>query len=257
MVQRNGSGRGGTATKAKATKSGAKKTAKATKAGATRPAGAGRSSATAPAGRAPTVSRNDIARMTVTEIRGQLRRRGVTGISALRKDDLVDSLVRTLRAENRRKPTPSRSGTATRATEPRRGRRATGSTTRSGGTGVRAGAGSSRSLKYAQPITAEGERPDRPGRSLVTTNHEVIRNWARARDAEPATISGTEREGRAGVLTFNFPGYREGGKLRKISWTEWFDTFDTRQLNFIYQETRTNGQPSNFFRTESPGREDG
>ncbi|MFB9238911.1 hypothetical protein ACFFWC_25860 [Plantactinospora siamensis] len=90
----------------------------------------------------------------------------------------------------------------------------------------------------------------------MTTNHDVIRRWASDRRAEPATISGTERDGRAGVLTFDFPGYRESGRIRPITWDEWFDTFDLRQLNFIYQEERSNGGQSNFFRTESPHRED-
>ena len=115
----------------------------------------------------------------------------------------------------------------------------------------------SRSLKYAQPISSPEQRPERPGRSLVTTSHEVIRRWAQARKAKPATIAGTERDGRAGVLTFNFPGWREGGRLRQITWDQWFKTFDLRRLNFIYQEQRSDGKQSNFFKPESPNREDG
>jgi len=111
-------------------------------------------------------------------------------------------------------------------------------------------------LKYAQPISSPDEQPTRPGRSLVTTSHDVIQRWAQARNAEPATIEGTEREGRPGVLRFDFPGYGEGGRLRRISWNEWFDTFDGRRLNFIYQEQNTHGRQSNFFRLESPERED-
>ncbi|WSG02869.1 hypothetical protein OG989_03820 [Micromonospora sp. NBC_01740] len=90
----------------------------------------------------------------------------------------------------------------------------------------------------------------------MTTNHDVIRNWARERGAAPATIAGTEREGRAGVLTFNMPGYRESSRVREITWDEWFRTFDERKLNLIYQEQLRDGRPSNFFRTESPDRED-
>jgi hypothetical protein len=101
------------------------------------------------------------------------------------------------------------------------------------------------------------DRPERPGRSLVTTNHEVIQRWAQARNARPATIAGTEREGRPGVLTFNVPGYRESSRIREVSWDEWFRTFDSRRLNLIYQEQMRDGRPSNFFRTESPDREDG
>nr|WP_233196804.1 hypothetical protein [Verrucosispora sp. ts21] len=105
-------------------------------------------------------------------------------------------------------------------------------------------------------ISSLQDRPERPGRSLVTTNHDVIQRWARERGAKPATISGTERDGRAGVLTFNIPGYRESSRIREITWDEWFHTFDLRRLNLIYQEQLRDGRQSNFFRTESPDRED-
>ncbi|SCL61966.1 hypothetical protein GA0070608_2559 [Micromonospora peucetia] len=91
----------------------------------------------------------------------------------------------------------------------------------------------------------------------MTTNHDVIQRWARERGAKPATIAGTEREGRAGVLTFNLPGYRESSRVREITWDDWFRTFDGRKLNLIYQEQLRDGRQSNFFRTESPDREDG
>ncbi|MGX7669633.1 hypothetical protein [Plantactinospora sp. DSM 117369] len=326
--------------------------------------------------------------MKVDDIRGQLRKRGVSGISALRKMDLVKSLVRTLKAESRggtgRKATtapskrtsakkapakraaakkapsrtvaakkaparkastarvtakkaparktvsaarkaparkavtsarttsaaqrtgtaPARKAPGARATGPGKapGARATGPGKATGAratgpgkaTGARKGTtagkstaaarkttgarkstaapvrkangagkstsnggGQSRSLKYAQPISSPQDTPERPGRSLVTRDHDVIRRWAEGRNAQPATIEGTEREGRLGVLTFDFPGWREGGRLKPVSWDEWFHTFDLRQLNFIYQEQLSDGRQSNFFRTESPMREDG
>nr|WP_239543381.1 hypothetical protein [Micromonospora terminaliae] len=90
----------------------------------------------------------------------------------------------------------------------------------------------------------------------MTTNHEVIQRWARARGAKPATIAGTERGDRPGVLTFNIPGYRESSRIREVSWDDWFRTFDLRGLNLIYQEQMRDGRQSNFFRTENPNRED-
>nr|WP_245670135.1 hypothetical protein [Micromonospora mirobrigensis] len=113
-----------------------------------------------------------------------------------------------------------------------------------------------RSASSSQQITSVADQPERPGRSLVTANHEVIQRWARARSARPATIAGTEREGRPGVLTFNIPGYRESSRIREISWDDWFRTFDARRLNLIYQEQLRDGRQSNFFRTESPDRAD-
>ena len=56
------------------------------------------------------------------------------------------------------------------------------------------------------------------------------------------------------MLRFDFGGDNED--LRHVSWDEWFDTFDARDLNFIQQEERSDGQQSNFFRLESPHRED-
>jgi hypothetical protein len=55
-------------------------------------------------------------------------------------------------------------------------------------------------------------------------------------------------------MRFDFGG--DGDRLRHVSWDEWFGTFDGRRLNFIYQEERSDGSQSNFFRLESPDRED-
>jgi hypothetical protein len=119
---------------------------------------------------------------------------------------------------------------------------------------MRTGPEQSKSLKYSQEVTSPEDEPEREGRSLVTTSHEVIRTWAEERDAVPATVEGTEHGGRLGVLRFDFGGKDE--KLRHVTWDEWFETFDERGLNFIYQETRSDGRPSTFFRLENPSRED-
>ena len=124
----------------------------------------------------------------------------------------------------------------------------------SGASSMRKGPESSKSLKYSQEITSLDDDPERAGRSLVTTSHEVIRNWAESRGGVPATVEGTEHGDRAGVLRFDFGDKTD--KLREISWDEWFATFDERRLNFLYQEERKDGRQSNFFRLESPERED-
>jgi hypothetical protein len=56
------------------------------------------------------------------------------------------------------------------------------------------------------------------------------------------------------VLRFDFGDADD--RLREISWDEWFETFDSRGLNFIYQEERKDGRQSTFFRLENPTRED-
>jgi hypothetical protein len=124
--------------------------------------------------------------------------------------------------------------------------------------GVRTGPETSKSLKYSQEVTSTEDKPERPGRSLVTTDHDVISKWAEERDATPATVEGTEHGDHLGVLTFDFPqGVSErDSRLRHVGWDAWFQTFDARRLNFIYQETRSDGTRSNFFRLENPERED-
>ncbi|MFI7445142.1 hypothetical protein [Nonomuraea indica] len=109
--------------------------------------------------------------------------------------------------------------------------------------------------KYEQEIGSAEEHEERPGRSLITTDHEVIRQWAEKRGGRPATAPGSEHEGRPGVLRFDFPGYG-GADLEEISWDDWFATFDARKLNFIYQEHTKDGKDSNFFRLENPNRKD-
>ena len=119
---------------------------------------------------------------------------------------------------------------------------------------MRTGPGTSKSLKYSQEIRSLGDDPERAGRSLVTTSHEVIQQWAESRDGVPAAVEGTEHGDRAGVLRFDFGEPTD--KLRHITWEEWFTTFDERKLNFIYQEERSDGRQSTFFRLENPDRED-
>jgi hypothetical protein len=123
-------------------------------------------------------------------------------------------------------------------------------------TGVRTGEATSKSLKYALVVNSPDEIPDDPGKSLVTTAHEVIRKWAEERGAVPATVAGTEHEDRPGVLTFDFPPLGDDDRLRRVSWEEWFETFDRRGLNFLFQEKLADGRQSNFFRLENPERED-
>jgi len=210
------------------------------------------------------ITESDLAQLTVADIRGQLRKLGIPGVWSMRKPELVKRLANAMRAERRRGGAPARSTPA--RTTPARSRlagtakRTSAAAKRTGGQTRAAGARTrrtgSRSLKYAQEITSLQDRPERPGRSLVTSNHEVIKRWARERGAKPATIEGTERGDRPGVLTFDFPGWRSGGRLRQVSWADWFKTFDGRRLNFIYQEQMSDGRQSNFFRVESPGRED-
>lgn len=112
----------------------------------------------------------------------------------------------------------------------------------------------SESTLRAKWIGAPDEHEERNGQTLATRSHDVIKTWAAERKAQPATVPGTEHDGRPGVLRFDFPGFG-GDKLEHIDWERWFETFDTRELVFVFQETKANGNQSNFFHLDSPLRE--
>lgn len=107
----------------------------------------------------------------------------------------------------------------------------------------------------AQWVHEPGKRPDRDGQTLATRSHEVIRAWADARGATPATVEGSEHGGLPGVLRFDFDG--KEGRLVPLEWDRFFETIDRRQLVFVFQETMKDGTQSNFFIFDSPEREDG
>ena len=186
-------------------------------------------------------TKTELREMKAAELRERAREEGIPGVSSMRKDDLIEALTRDRDEPDRADDSAGEPGGAGDA-GPDGGR-------------IRTGDQSSKSLKYAQEITSPDDEPERSGRSLATTSHEVIRQWAEARGGTPATVDGTEHDGHAGVLRFVFSD--DTDRLREISWEEWFETFDSRGLNFIYQEERSDGSQSNFFRLENPDREDG
>lgn len=81
--------------------------------------------------------------------------------------------------------------------------------------------------------------------SKVTFDHDEIRRWAEERHAKPACVKGTGGEGDTGMLRLDFPGY-DAPSLQHISWEDWFDKFDERNLALLYQEKTAEGQKSNF-----------
>jgi hypothetical protein len=104
--------------------------------------------------------------------------------------------------------------------------------------------------KYSRWIDTPDEHEQRTGQSFATRNHDVIRQWAQTRKAAPCIVEGTTRRNSSGILPMDFPGY--GGKnLKKVSWNEWFETFDKSKLVFVFQEHTTDGSTSNFFKLNS------
>ncbi len=84
--------------------------------------------------------------------------------------------------------------------------------------------------------------------SKTTTDHQEIRKWAEARDGRPVTVKGTGDKDEAGVLRIDFPGYSGGDRFEEISWDEWFEKFDEKNLAFLYQDQTKDGEESRFFK---------
>ena len=190
----------------------------------------------------PQVSETELRDLKVDELRERAKEAGVSGASNLKKEELVEAIAQ---------QSGGGSGAASGGGE--RGDDDLGAGPDDGR--IRQGPEASRSLDYSQEVTSTDDEPEREGRSLATTHHEVIREWAEARGGRPATVDGTEHGDHLGVLRFDFGESTD--RLREVTWDEWFETFDARRLNFIYQETRTDGAQSNFFRLDNPEREDG
>lgn len=82
--------------------------------------------------------------------------------------------------------------------------------------------------------------------SKTTQDHDEIRRWAEERGGKPAHVKSTESKEDVGILRIDFPGFSGEGSLEEISWEQWFEKFDDRNLALIYQETTAEGERSNF-----------
>jgi hypothetical protein len=86
------------------------------------------------------------------------------------------------------------------------------------------------------------------GNSKMTQDHEEIRRWAEERGGKPATVKSTASKDEAGILRIDFPGYSGAGSLEQISWDEFFEKFDEKDLVFLYQDETVGGKESRFFK---------
>lgn len=92
--------------------------------------------------------------------------------------------------------------------------------------------------QHVPVVTTEDTTGSQIG-TVATRDRDVIRRWAERRHAQPATGEATAsgpatadiHDGGAGIR-FNFPGV---GRLRPITWDEWFDNFERHQLTFVYE----------------------
>ncbi|MGI8951291.1 MAG: hypothetical protein ACR2FN_06865 [Chitinophagaceae bacterium] len=77
--------------------------------------------------------------------------------------------------------------------------------------------------------------------SVTTTDHKKIKQWAEERKGKPVKIKTGAKEGE-GILRIDFPGYSGDDSFEEISWDEWFEIFDEKQLAFLYQDETSKGK---------------
>jgi hypothetical protein len=74
--------------------------------------------------------------------------------------------------------------------------------------------------------------------SEATTDHGTIRRWAEAKGGKPAAVDRTHKDGDVGIIRIMFPKSprSEHENLVEISWDEFFQEFEQRELALIYDE---------------------
>ncbi len=85
-----------------------------------------------------------------------------------------------------------------------------------------------------------------PNLSKTTKDHDVIRSWAEERGAKPSHVKRTGSAEDVGVLRLDFPGYTGEDTLEPITWEQFFEKFDERNLALVYEDETSGGQKSNF-----------
>jgi hypothetical protein len=84
------------------------------------------------------------------------------------------------------------------------------------------------------------------GRAKATIDHDEIRNWVESHGGQPSSVAGTRGAKGPGILRIDFPGFSGEGKLKPISWDEFFERFEEANLAFLYQDAAASGRPSRF-----------
>lgn len=76
------------------------------------------------------------------------------------------------------------------------------------------------------------------------TDHDEIRKWAEARGGEPAAVTETlEDDQDSAILRIKF---QEEDGLEPISWEEFFEIFEEKDLAALLQDKTESGDQSRF-----------
>lgn len=84
------------------------------------------------------------------------------------------------------------------------------------------------------------------GSSKKTTDHKEIRKWVEKRGGRPAAVKNTRGGDDPGLLRIDYEGYSGKESLEPISWEEFFEKFEEKELAFLYQEETSEGETSRF-----------
>ena len=83
-------------------------------------------------------------------------------------------------------------------------------------------------------------------KSQILTKHEDIRRWAEARGGIPARVKRTGGEDDVGMIRIDFPGYSGEQSLEPISWEQWFEKFDEKELALVVERQPPQGDKGRF-----------
>jgi hypothetical protein len=78
-----------------------------------------------------------------------------------------------------------------------------------------------------------------------TTDHDLIKNWVEDRGGWPAHVKRTSDDDDTGIIRIDFPGGSGEESLERISWDEFFEQFEAKNLALLVQE-EINGEKSRF-----------
>jgi hypothetical protein len=70
----------------------------------------------------------------------------------------------------------------------------------------------------------------------ATIDHDTIRNWVQKHGGCPAHVKSTGSKRDPGILRIDFTGFSGQDTLEKITWDEFFESFDSNGLAFLYQD---------------------
>ncbi len=72
----------------------------------------------------------------------------------------------------------------------------------------------------------------------TTTDHDAIRQWAESKGGKPAAVDRTHSDKDVGLIRIMFPDAPNShhDNLVEITWEEFFEEFDAKDLALLYDE---------------------